>query len=83
MPSFTMSSFESERGYSVGHGVKVVPCPAQTRDLKCNQCRLCFKKMPKGTAIGFAWHGQGSAGKRKLDVIQREQYGQRTLGGLM
>ncbi len=72
MPSFTMSSFDQDTAYKLG-SIKVVPCPAQTRDLKCVDCRLCFKQLPKGTAIGFAWHGRQSAGKRQLDVIQQEQ----------
>lgn len=80
MPSFTMASFDGERAYKVGSGIKVVPCPAQTRNLKCIDCKLCFKKLSKGTAIGFAWHGRGGSGKRKLDVIQRERFGQQTLG---
>ena len=78
-PSFTMSSFESKRRHKVG-GVDVIPCPAQTRGVKCIQCRLCFAPLPKGRAIGFEWHGRGSAGKRKLDVIQREHHGQQTMG---
>lgn len=78
MPSFTVASFEQERGYKMG-AIKVVPCPAQTRDIKCVDCKLCFKKLPKGTAIGFAWHGRNLAGKRKLDVIQQEHNGQQTM----
>lgn len=79
MPSFTLAEFESERAYRLG-SVKVIPCPAQTRNVKCVDCRLCFKPLPKGVAIGFAWHGRGGAGKRKLEVIQLEQYGQTRMG---
>ncbi len=78
MPSFTMASFEQQRAYKMG-SVKVVPCPAQTRNVKCVDCKLCFQKLPKGTAIGFAWHGRQSEGKRQLDVIQAEQRGQQRL----
>lgn len=78
MPSFTMASFERDTAYRMG-SVKVVPCPAQTRDLKCVDCRLCFKKLPEGTAIGFEWHGRQMSGKRQLDVIQQEWHGQQRL----
>lgn len=85
MPSFTMASFEQDTAYKMG-SVKVVPCPAQTRDLKCVDCQMCFKKkhstapaLPKGTAVGFAWHGRQMSGKRQLDVIQQEYHGQQQL----
>lgn len=77
-PSFTMSGFREERAYREG-AIKVVPCPAQTRNLKCVDCRLCMRRLPKGTAIGFKWHGRQTAAKRQLDVIGQEMSGQRRL----
>ncbi len=44
-------------------GVKIVPCPQQTRDRVCTECRLCFNDSRLGAtklAIGFALHGWGS-----------------------
>lgn len=78
MPSWTMSRFRSEKIHSIGD-IKLMPCPAQTKDMKCNECRLCFKKLRKGTAIGFEWHGRDTTGKRRLNVIGQEMDGQRRL----
>lgn len=40
-------------------GRKVVQCPAQTRGLTCEQCRLCARPERKST-VAFALHGSGS-----------------------
>jgi hypothetical protein len=55
------------KAYTTGDGVKVVPCPSQTRGIKCDDCRLCFRDM-KGATIGFEVHGASK--KRALSVIQ-------------
>jgi len=60
--------------YSEG-GIKWIPCVAQVTDLKCTECRLCFKAdmlASKGYGIAFSSHGSGKAkiNKRLLNVIQ-------------
>jgi hypothetical protein len=43
-------------------GAKVVPCPQQTRDRSCTDCRLCFadaRLRDRNLVIGFALHGWG------------------------
>ncbi len=52
-------------------GVKVIPCPSQTRDAKCTDCRLCWNDSmlkAQGACIAFAAHG--ATKKRTLAVIQ-------------
>lgn len=44
------------------HGVKVMPCPHQTRGINCVKCRLCWnpeRLRRDGLTIGFAVHGSG------------------------
>ena len=51
--------------------VKVIPCPSQTRDVKCVDCRLCWddaRLLAQGACISFAAHG--SSKKRTLNVIR-------------
>jgi len=55
-----------------GTGVKVIPCPSQTRDVSCADCRLCFndsKLLAQNAAIAFAAHGTG-AKKLRLTVLK-------------
>jgi len=60
--ALVVERFASDRAYVVEEGVKVIPCPAQTRDVKCTDCRLCLDE-PRlwrtGTTIAFALHGGG------------------------
>lgn len=72
-----------ERGYTTcivvrddhpGHrryeydGIDVVPCPAETRDVPCTQCRLCMrpdKLRAAGVTISFSPHGVGQGRVRE------------------
>lgn len=52
-------------------GVKVIPCPSQTRDVTCVDCGLCFRDgtlIAQRAAIAFAAHGSG-AKKVRLKVL--------------
>lgn len=69
-PAITLAEFASDRAYKLAGELKVVPCPAQTRGLKCVDCRLCMRQLPRGTAIGFAVHGQMKRrAQRRLRVL--------------
>lgn len=53
------------------NGVKLIPCPAQTRDVKCTDCQLCWndsKLLADNACITFAAHG--ATRKRTLTVLQ-------------
>ncbi len=57
--ALVMSKFASEKTHDVG-GIKVIPCPAQTRGTTCDKCRLCWNapRLRKAKlTIGFAVHG--------------------------
>jgi hypothetical protein len=58
------------RAWTSPDGVTVIPCPAQTRDVKCTDCRLCWNDQAlknRGACIAFAAHGAGK--KRALTVL--------------
>lgn len=47
---------------------KVVPCPNQTLDKSCSECRLCFRELP--IVVAFAAHGPGAGkAKRRLGLV--------------
>jgi hypothetical protein len=76
VPLLAVRKFFTSRAYRVPTaGVKVIPCPAQTRHVKCIGCRLCFGKLSKGSVIAVQLHGVG-AGKaaRRIPL-----YGQTSL----
>jgi hypothetical protein len=67
VPEFTRSS-----SYLDG-GVTIIPCPAQTRNATCVQCRLCLDvRHASDAVIGFAAHGPAAASaKRRLRVLNQ------------
>lgn len=70
-PAVIVAEHPADGRARVVDGVKVIPCPSQTRDVTCVECRLCFdadKLQTMGAAIAFAAHGP--AKKRVLSVIQ-------------
>lgn len=57
----TVPEFEAEAAYTKD-GVRIIPCPNQTRGVACTDCRLCFnddRLQLTGLTIGFAVHGAG------------------------
>ncbi len=57
-----VDSFESERAYEKD-GVKLLPCPFQTKGVQCVDCRLCLKAShlkEKGLTVAFVPHGGGA-----------------------
>lgn len=70
VPAITMAEFPSDRAFDFG-GVKVVPCPQQTRGVTCIECRLCLDRdlRKMGVAIGFAVHGQRAPKIRRRLVV--------------
>lgn len=74
-PAMTVTHFLTKRvAYRIPASphLQVVPCPAQTGDVTCNECRLCMGSLPKGRVVGFAVHGQGAAkARRRLPVLDQ------------
>lgn len=63
--ALVVPAFDAESAYPLvgGDGAKVLPCPQQTRDRTCTECRLCFapdRLLRANLAIGFSLHGGGS-----------------------
>jgi hypothetical protein len=62
--------FESDKLH-VRDGLRVLPCPFETRGVTCVECRLCLDAPidPK-IVIGFVAHGNGKEkARRRLEVI--------------
>lgn len=74
-PAIVVAEHPSDRAYYLnGSDVKWIPCPAQTREVGCSDCRLCFDadRLERGNfGIAFAVHGvRKEQVKRHLQVIQ-------------
>lgn len=76
-PAITLPYFPRDKAFIVD-GLKIIPCPAETRGKTCATCRLCFddgKIRSQNAVIGFALHGRGSsAARRALGVIQGDVF---------
>ena len=72
-PAITVAEHTSDKAQNV-NGVKLIPCPEQTKGIPCIKCRLCFnadKLAAKNTGIAFAIHGvRKNHGKRELRVMK-------------
>lgn len=59
----------ARRAYSVPElAGKILPCPAETGEITCVQCRLCFDTeglRKRGLAIGFSAHGRDAKKARR------------------
>jgi hypothetical protein len=74
-PAIVVSEHKSNKAYLLdGSDVKWIPCPAQTRDVACLDCKLCFnadRLFENNFGIAFAAHGvQKNKIKKRLDVIR-------------
>jgi hypothetical protein len=58
-PSIIVPNHISDKAY-VHDGVKIIPCPQQTRGISCDKCKLCMNDKTlknQNAAIAFAVHG--------------------------
>lgn len=74
-PAIVVPEHPSDKAYSLeGSDTKWIPCPAQTRDVACSDCRLCFNadRLHDGNfGIAFAAHGvKKNSLKRHLNVVK-------------
>ena len=76
-PAIVVDKFPSARAFTVPGdetGTRFVPCPAQTRDVTCDDCRLCLQDQrlfASGRGIAFEAHSQNAAkARRHLAVVQ-------------
>lgn len=73
-PAIVVSEHISDKAYQLeGSDIKWIPCPAQTREVGCTDCRLCFNANRLHDAnfgIAFAAHGvMKNQVKKHLKVI--------------
>lgn len=57
-----LPSFKDKASYELG-GIKILPCPSQTSNVTCNDCKLCTKDTflrKQGLSIGFEQHGNAA-----------------------
>ncbi len=73
--ALVVPAFESQKLYQ-HEGLKLLPCPYQTRKIQCRDCRLCWddrRLREAGIVIGFAVHGSGAQRARTaLPMIAQE-----------
>lgn len=74
-PAIVVGEHPSDKAYALaGSDIKWIPCPAQTREVGCSDCRLCFnadRLFNGGFGIAFAAHGvKKNNVKRRLTVVQ-------------
>ncbi len=58
--ALVVERFSTDKAHDID-GVRVVPCPNQTRGITCDSCRLCAdadRLKSAGLTIGFALHGK-------------------------
>lgn len=73
VPAITVAEHPSEKAYDLD-GLRVIPCPQQTRGRSCVECRLCLdddRLRELGVAISFALHGtRVKKARRQLRVLR-------------
>lgn len=74
-PALVVPTHPSEKAYTLpGSDIKWIPCPNQTREVGCTDCRLCFnadRLLTGNFGITFAVHGvRKESLKKHLTVIQ-------------
>jgi len=74
-PTIVVGNFDGAKAfYLEGSETKWIPCPAQTREVGCSDCRLCMRSdylFNANVGIAFEAHGiKKSSLKRKLSIIK-------------
>jgi hypothetical protein len=69
--SLVVAEHRQEKLYKLG-GVRLLPCPAQTKHITCSECRLCMNDEylhKSKTVIAFAAHGANANKAKQLIQI--------------
>lgn len=74
-PAMVVTEFESERAYTMaGSDIRWIPCPAQTKNVSCDDCGLCMNASrleDERMGILFLAHGpRAKKFKRSLKVVR-------------
>ena len=70
--ALVVARFERTTMYTLPGGLRILPCPAQTRASTCVECRACMTRPgERGVVIGFEVHGPAAKhARRSLAVLQ-------------
>lgn len=72
-PALVVQRHRSDKAYQVeGSDVTWIPCPQQTRDVPCSDCRLCMdskRLFEANMGIAFAAHGATNKIRKHLTVL--------------
>lgn len=66
--ALVVTEHTSAKASVLNDGTRTIPCPQQTRDITCEQCKLCMRDTTlraQDSAITFAAHGSG---KKKVSL---------------
>lgn len=67
--ALTVKQFQSPKAYRISAKFVGIPCPAQTGDVKCEECKLCMRDTKlHGAKRVILFEGHGS-GKGKVDKV--------------
>lgn len=70
-PAVVVAEHPADGRAETRDGVRLIPCPSQTRGVTCDRCRLCFDADSlhrRGAAVSFAAHGTKK--RRTLDILR-------------
>lgn len=62
-PAMTIASHPQDGKAYVKNGLRLIPCPEQTRGIQCDKCKLCWDDqslLRRKAVITFAAHGSGA-----------------------
>jgi hypothetical protein len=71
-PAMVVPYFDGRKAWDEG-GTRWIACPAQTRELTCDRCRICWKgrkMIDAGRGVAFEAHG-GAVGRGKAIATAR------------
>lgn len=71
--AIVVPEFKSEKAYEID-GIRILPCPNETRGIQCIKCRLCMQAghlRERGLTIGFTPHGSGQKSIRATIQAKR------------
>lgn len=74
-PALVVAEHTSDKAHT-SHGVKWIPCPSQTRNVPCAECRLCLDAdslAARSAGITFAAHGGGARKTREVLLSLRRK----------
>jgi hypothetical protein len=74
-PAVVVESHKSDKAYKLdGSDVTWIPCPQQTRNIACSDCRLCMNsKRLFDENMGIAFEGHGATNKLKAVLVVRDE----------